>query len=1281
MWVVHYIVHAIQVDYFLFCLQAMDNPSPVPSLHGSRYYLQDNYHPFGHYPARNFLEYTSLESTFPYVLVTDSDDMHSLFYTIWKNFNPDFDSMGTFDGLYIVLNDRSPSIVARSILFLFLCLNLPGDATGRHKWLCAMWSIWFCHELLPDHKRILFEALKTLLDISENWTSNDNLLNQFVEFPCTKTLVDIKQVWSSWYTAQVPEATKKLMKERRKREYVPHVGQGEFDLPFLGLYTISGRLAQHLNEGKRKVMSSEYKAYHLQGNVYVENLTEAIVPKNTTVNVTMFENKGDYRIFPARSPFRCFQQVHISSVDQMLEASMNVTDFNRKHVSSIPTKAFKLQPLLANSFQQFSLWISCTESILRKQQQLITIVFSCQDVFELFQSEFDGETFNVIFSPHVFDEVAPLALVLAASKLLNEDGGLFVCNSCECLCDASSVEEYIRLAFGFSSKFLPVICGIRCINHEGEGYSSIVSSEHLCLESQPVPENSVLERKLLIWGKASGTPLMINSISDCPEIGQAVLKCFHNCCLADPSAQPPVPMLCTDTAINLLLTFATRIKPNPAASHAFWSQLCSELKKSRNLRSYLPSIQSQALVSGLHLHLTVDIATCPLCLGIPLSGYLGQFQMNVPVKQLSICEPFFVVYIGKFEVPVPAAKLSTLVHKSHVHVIDCVVGSENLLVLKVNFIAPLEFIRNGCRFILIENARCSLNIFEGHVKSLLYGNLRDCLVSGPLIPRAKAPIQPVYSQPCSLGSIMQHSSNGDCFETVISLAHDKPELLTAELELKRTSESPCTRINVTCANYSAVIQYPFPIVYGKLNCQRSKKHKTVTIKAPRRAYDYNEGGQLFYVNPADHFSFPPIKVSLTLLEFFGNIQCFTKYLTYRKELKVSNMPKVLLEVERAYMKLLITTNRCLFSIVTDCCGDCLSVVEIVNRVFDVNRKVPAIYLSYIIVDSLRDETACQLEAVLEKLGEQVEEIVLSHEAFKVLRSYFFNATAHTVFSMYSSVMENWDLFDRSFQAVVYPVYQDPCRIQMGLHCALCKKPLKADHTNCSSCYSVFYCSTKCKVMNQCVHKPNCKKSKMESNKKCEQPKKEEFSTNCCAYCHKISPSLKSCAKCHKAMYCGKECQKAHWTKHKHHCSSIAGTTKVETDIPKCTNCKQASSNVKKCTGCEKVSYCSKECQASHWSQHKLECKRTASVVSKSLASSIVKQQTESAKTFQPQSSSGTSKSKPTASNEKSSVKNVECVYCRGKPTKPQRCARCQKVFYCGLECQRAHWKEHKLTCK
>ena len=42
----------------------------------------------------------------------------------------------------------------------------------------------------------------------------------------------------------------------------------------------------------------------------------------------------------------------------------------------------------------------------------------------------------------------------------------------------------------------------------------------------------------------------------------------------------------------------------------------------------------------------------------------------------------------------------------------------------------------------------------------------------------------------------------------------------------------------------------------------------------------------------------------------------------------------------------------------------------------------------------------------------------------------------------------------------------------------------------------------------------------------------------------------------------------------------------------------------------------------------------------------------------------------------------KCNWCyETTPKIANRCSRCQKVYYCGRECQRKDWAAHKITCK
>ena len=51
------------------------------------------------------------------------------------------------------------------------------------------------------------------------------------------------------------------------------------------------------------------------------------------------------------------------------------------------------------------------------------------------------------------------------------------------------------------------------------------------------------------------------------------------------------------------------------------------------------------------------------------------------------------------------------------------------------------------------------------------------------------------------------------------------------------------------------------------------------------------------------------------------------------------------------------------------------------------------------------------------------------------------------------------------------------------------------------------------------------------------------------------------------------------------------------------------------------------------------------------------------------------------STELQSQSHEECANCKKAQPNLKKCGACRKVQYCGKECQRAHWKEHKSNCK
>lgn len=187
----------------------MDNTKYFPVTSFSNFFY---YHPYGNTPPENLLQSIAGTTTNPQILLLGCGDIRSCFFTIWSNFYHKHSRH--FKGIHFILNDNGAAVLARNIIFLYLCTQMPTDHTDRIKWVASFWSIWYCHELLPHHKELLMNALSHLLEWSESvetWSkSTDNPLRSLVQFGDITTLSNIHQAWKMWYnnTSTVEEMRK-----------------------------------------------------------------------------------------------------------------------------------------------------------------------------------------------------------------------------------------------------------------------------------------------------------------------------------------------------------------------------------------------------------------------------------------------------------------------------------------------------------------------------------------------------------------------------------------------------------------------------------------------------------------------------------------------------------------------------------------------------------------------------------------------------------------------------------------------------------------------------------------------------------------------------------------------------------------------------------------------------------------------------------------------------------------------------------------------------------------
>ena len=167
-------------------------------------------------------------------------------------------------------------------------------------------------------------------------------------------------------------------------------------------------------------------------------------------------------------------------------------------------------PLLANSVLLFSIWVRSCAEIFCLHKHNILFTFHSSDALEFCQQlhnksyPYLPEQFDAIYSSNLFDYLAPLSVVLLAMPILKFKGSLFT-TALYYHTESNTLTEYLKKYFGFDCKYLPLICGVRCVGYENE-YSNTVSVK-------PVPfmldidTASYIGTRSFVWRHATVMPL------------------------------------------------------------------------------------------------------------------------------------------------------------------------------------------------------------------------------------------------------------------------------------------------------------------------------------------------------------------------------------------------------------------------------------------------------------------------------------------------------------------------------------------------------------------------------------------------------------------------------------------------------------------------------------------------------------------------------------------------------------------------------------------------------
>ena len=193
-----------------------------------------------------------------------------------------------------MLNDYSAGVLAHNILFLYLCIRMPTEMEGKKKWVAAMWSIWYCHELLPEHEHVLRDALNNLLKWSsdvDSWSNEpDNPLKSIVKFASLHSLHEIHEAWKMWFHRTVNVESIEEMRSARTSEITSWVRADLDTVTTVMVSVVLGHLQHDISQRRLKKSGEEFISYLQCGHCFAESVLNLPVSLSvTSVNLTLYE--------------------------------------------------------------------------------------------------------------------------------------------------------------------------------------------------------------------------------------------------------------------------------------------------------------------------------------------------------------------------------------------------------------------------------------------------------------------------------------------------------------------------------------------------------------------------------------------------------------------------------------------------------------------------------------------------------------------------------------------------------------------------------------------------------------------------------------------------------------------------------------------------------------------------------------------------------------------------------------------------------------------------------
>jgi len=154
-------------------------------------------------------------------------------------------------------------------------------------------------------------------------------------------------------------------------------------------------------------------------------------------------------------------------------------------------------------------------------------------------------------------------------------------------------------------------------------------------------------------------------------------------------------------------------------------------------------------------------------------------------------------------------------------------------------------------------------------------------------------------------------------------------------------------IKVACADLGTEISYPYPVDYERTVIRLSRKNRKVTVIAPRRIQSIYEEKPTFTVIPDNTLSLPPMLISEKVTNSYCGLQFTTKDHAIRQQCSWLRPAEFNLKDS---MVILFNYTKGNFLCLCYPDGSFCGLLVIHNRVFDTQKKSPAIDLSFCFPD-------------------------------------------------------------------------------------------------------------------------------------------------------------------------------------------------------------------------------------------------------------------------------------------------------------------------------------------